>query len=445
MKKLLSLVAIFLLSASPAFAMTTPVFVMSPLTNVSNTLARDFFLGGNGGAGGSNGVGNQTPMPIAGTFSNLTFSLFSALTSGSYSLTLVKNGTLTANTCTISSGQQSCTDTTHPISVVAGDLMSLEMTPTSTPLPLQAGGTFASIQFDGTTAGESFISSAFRLPSTAVTQYGPLGYIDPSTETVETAASIVFPTSGTIDLLRVTTANPPGATKGWAFSLRQGTTISNEATTSLTCTISGSGTPAHCEDLTDTVTVSAGDILSMVALGVTTPLAGQSATVAVRFKPTVDGESVMLSSWRANLSTGPVSFTFPAGYGSNIQSEATTSANVSTGFTWEKLYTAFDTAPGGTASRTHAARLNKSSQTLTCAVTGAATTCNDTTHTVAITAGGTNLIDFSSTPANTPAASLNIRISAVAFIAPPATGAAVHSSGFFTGNGYFKSLFGYFL
>lgn len=380
-----------------------------------NNADRDLPISFNGATGGANGITNQTKMAIAGTFTKINMKLPFNLTQGSLTVTLDKNGVATALTCTFSTGSSSCINTANPISVVAGDLVSFTIHPASTPLPTPANSLFAGISFDGTTSGESIVTGNVRTPASAITQYGPLGYIENSNLTSEIATTVIFPTSGTLDLMTIQTANPPGVGTSWAISLRQGTTQASMATTTLTCTISGAVSQT-CNDSTHSITIAAGDRLSMVALGAGTPLTNQNGIVSMRFKPTIDGESVMMSRFGSGQSASLSTYAFTGGNQGNTTDEASSTATTPVGFTWKKLYVDVDTAPGSTRSRQYTARINGSGASLTCQIANTATSCNDTSNSASVSAE--DKVVWQNTPTNNPTGSTNVRISGVMFIQP---------------------------
>jgi hypothetical protein len=86
-----------------------------------------------------------------------------------------------------------------------------------------------------------------------------------STNTVcnaETSNSIVQPISfaGTIKNLEVFYGTAPGAGASDKFTVLKCTgMVTPCAATSIACTISGTGTPATCSDITDSVSISQGD------------------------------------------------------------------------------------------------------------------------------------------------------------------------------------------
>ncbi len=72
----------------------------------------------------------QTPMPAC-TVSNLSVAMASAPGSGSFTFTVLQNGTATAVTCVISVSATTCSDTSHSVSFTAGQLISLQLAPSS--------------------------------------------------------------------------------------------------------------------------------------------------------------------------------------------------------------------------------------------------------------------------------------------------------------------------
>lgn len=423
-KFLTSLFAAILLfvPTAQAFAMTSPILLLNPGANLVNSATRDFPLGWNGGGSGTGGGSlNQTMMPIAGTFSKITVALPYNLTSGSIQISLTKNGSNTALTCTFTVGSSSCTDSTHTISVVAGDLMGFDINPISTPVPSPAGTLMAAVQFDGTNTDETFVVGGMRMSNTSTQQQtGPIGNFDGGLVT-DLESSGVFPTSGTLDDFSMATANPPASGGGgqWQAWLKQGTTISNEATTTITCTIANTAT--SCTDPVHSVSVNAGDIVSMVNNETGTTLSNQTGIYSFRFKPTVDGESVMMSRFDTGQSSGANTYAYTGGVEGNNDTEGSSTATTQTAFTWKKLFVVFDTAPGATRSRSITARVNGSSQALSCTVSGAtATTCNDPTNSASVSAG--NSVAWQNTPNNSPTGTVNLRMGAVLFVSPTPAG-----------------------
>lgn len=437
MKRVLAALIIAFLPLQ-AFAMTTPILLMNSLSNIntiSSVSTRDFSLLPNGGNSGNAGVVAQLPMPISGTFSNLMFSLPTNLTSGTYVFTVFKNGSATALTCTVTVGNSTCNDFVDSVAVVAGtDVVSTRISVTGT--PDLYGTAYGGVSFQGTTAGESFVAGTSQgLPSNTSLFFGNLGY-GIGTNATEIAKTVVFPTNGTLDQLQVKTSNTPnGVGNSWIFTLRRGVNGGAMATTSLTCTVTNTATT--CNDLTDIVTVAPGDLLSIAIQGTATERLAVNGGVSFRFKPDIDGESVMMAMTNSTQTSSADRFLFTGGVPGNQGNEASTSSEAPVSFTWKKLYVNFDTAPSAGKSRAMISRLGStygslSDQGLKCTVADTNTTCNDTTNSVNVGQG--QLIDWDTRPAGTPTASTQIRTSAVMFI--PTAHSFVQSLGQLYINGF---------
>lgn len=417
-----------------AFAMTTPLLTENTITNPTNAGGRFFGLTGHGGRGGAGSLNTETPMPTAGTINNLRFAVPTSVTTGNYQMWLLKNGTRTALTCTISSGT-SCSDTVHPISVVAGtDTMSIEVEPSGT--PTAETQYYSSETFDGTVDGESIVMGG--VSGTFSNTYGSFGYEEANPSASEINNSVVFPTAGTLDKFYVLGSSGPGAGTSWAFTVRQ-----NNATTSITCSIAN--TNVACNDTADSITVAAGDTIDFRLISTGAASTGRNINLALRFKPTVNGESVMLAKTNAAVSAGLSATMYTGGDGSD-NTDAVVETVAPVAFTWKKLYVNFDNSPGVGTSRAIASRINSVTGALTCTVSNTSTVCNDPTNSDSVSAG--NLFNWQTTPSNVPAASTNMRFSAVMFIAPAAAAVTSHVSGFFGPfmSGFFgPGVSGYFL
>jgi hypothetical protein len=79
----------------------------------------------------------QAPMPAGGTVRNLYIRLEAnnAVASSTYTFTVRKNGVDTGVTCQIGNGSNICNDTTNTAVFVAGDNISIEVTPSSPTQP----------------------------------------------------------------------------------------------------------------------------------------------------------------------------------------------------------------------------------------------------------------------------------------------------------------------
>lgn len=94
-------------------------------------------------------------------------------------------------------------------------------------------------------------------------------------------------------------------------------------------------------------------------------------------------------------------------------SEAVCQVPMANAGTIKNLYAKSGSAPGGTDTYVFTLRKNASSQSLTCTITGAATQCNDTTHSFSVVAG--DLVDVQITSSAT-AASLAVSYSSLTLV-----------------------------
>jgi len=97
-------------------------------------------------------------VPVAGTFNNLYLRAGSAYT-GAHAYTLFKNGVAQSLTATLTNpaGGGGASDTTNSVAVVAGDLVSLRIVTTGTPVSTPVSH---AMKFTPTTDGYSFLSSS---------------------------------------------------------------------------------------------------------------------------------------------------------------------------------------------------------------------------------------------------------------------------------------------
>ncbi len=108
-------------------------------------------------------------VPTDGTFRNLIVELSGTPGAGnSYAFVLMVNGSPSTLTTTISDSETSDSDQANDVAVSAGDIVSIRVTPTSTPTVQTAKWSF---EFEGDTANESIIMGNFS-PQTNAIRYG---------------------------------------------------------------------------------------------------------------------------------------------------------------------------------------------------------------------------------------------------------------------------------
>jgi hypothetical protein len=314
------------------------------------------------------------PMPIAGTFSNLTVSI-PALTTNTWSIALNQNSNnSTALTCSATGPATTCTSAAT-VTVAAGDIVGFTFCPgtfianvcTPGSAPTAMSGLQVSMTFTSTNNNETFIDWAgVGNASNSVANYGaPTGTF--GTTATESAAETVIPTAGVIDHLYAAPFSSPGS---GTYAV---TVFQNGSATAITCTITAL---ADCTpDLAHSITVAAGDTISFQTNPSTSPTA-TSIHASVRFTPTVSGQGILLATATAGLTTNATTVFAPAGTitaGLTEASHLALAPSISGGFTIKNLYYCMSTDPGSGKSRTITLRNGTGSGQSNTAVTGVLT------------------------------------------------------------------------
>lgn len=405
---------------APSSAMVSPITVTGNGAVPSSTSAN--YVSYAGGIWGTS-VFRDAPISVSGAVSGLRVLLPTAVASGSYVFTLYKNQIATGLSCTIAASGVSCNDNTS-VTVAFGDSLMWQSCPGShsgvggscsaSAATAQASGIAISAVFTSSLPNETFLTLGKAVaPSATVANYMFFGAPSSSGTWQATEASIsgIMPTNGTISDLRVEGA-APGAAKSVTW-----TVYKNGSATALTCQMTGSGSGAgitFCSDTANSVSLSAGDTLSLESAVSGTPGMGNTGA-SLRFVPTVPGEAVSMNSSVSALSTGSTRWMALAD-GVQVGSETSSALTlVPVAFTLKKLHCALNAAPGaGAPSRTWVNRFGtgggQSSGSISCSLTTTPSN-SDTTHTYA--ASVDDLINWQETPANTPASNTYFKFSSV--------------------------------
>lgn len=213
----------------------------------------------------------RTVVPTGGTVKNFRVKLQTAPGAGkSRSFTIVKNGTDTACTFTISDAATTGADTTNTVSFSAGDEISVKTVPSGTPAASTAG--FGAV-FLATVDGEGIIfgtDTAATVNDGTNASYTVLNGIGVS-NTESAAVQSVGPAMTLSDLFVVLSA-APGAGKTLTFDVRVN---SASPANDLSVAITGAATTTG-NDTTHTVTVAAADLLGLRVVPASTPTTGTS-------------------------------------------------------------------------------------------------------------------------------------------------------------------------
>lgn len=315
-----------------------------------------------------------TPIAIAGSIDKLYISLESSSSPGDFTVTLRKNDVNTSLTCTVVAST-SCSNNSDLVTVAAGDYVAWVVSPSSS--PTSANFTFSS-RFTATSNGESILGggSASGFNSTA-RFVGFDGATNSPMPTDYASGSQVMPTSGTIDKLYIKISDP--ATNGDTITA---TLYKNGSPTSLTCNAVASVYPVVCNDTTNSVSVSAEDTVSMEFVSDNSGTT-RTSTFSVRWRPTVSPEIPMFAT-TSSIDTGATSYS-PLQTG-RFSSTTELSNGIAIGATVKSLYAKLVTSPGTSKGYTFKGRKNGVNQTITCAITGSATTCKDTSNSFSVSA-----------------------------------------------------------
>ena len=390
--------------------MKTPILALAggpaSLSNVSTRYA-GLALGRTGFFWGTSNAATQFILPYAGTISNLVGRMGNAVATGSYTVSVQKNGADVGSpiTATISSGQ-TFSDTSTTMGVSAGDTVNYKIVPTSTP----TSQTFVQMScvFECATANRSVIF-AVLWSSTA----GSSVYVAPGAlcnASAESFATVPMPTAGVFESMYIQTqGSSPGVGNQIVFTLKV-----NGSSTPLTTTWSGTDSPSPITG--QSVSVSAGDYVTIECASTGTTI---GANISLGFQPTTDGESCQFSTISNNLGSSTV-YMNANGRAPNNVSTASDVYNVAPiDFTAKKLAVRLSASVGATATRTLTLYDNGSTMGVTAPVPSGSQTGSDPSNTFAVTSGDPIYLKHDFTGAPAPAA---VGVGWVSYIAPSAGG-----------------------
>ena len=328
-----------------------------------------------------------------GTISNLRMVLSAAPGAGkTWTFAVRKNGVDTALTVAITGTATTGSDTTNPVTVVAGDVVSFHATPTSNPSNALARWT---TDFEGTNAGECLVLGNAGGYMSA-TEYGQVSSGMATTNATETSVQQIVTAPGTLKNLYVKLSAAPGAGKSRTFTIRK-----NRVDTALAVTVSGTATTGS--DTTNPVTVVAGDLLDIMLAFSGAPAPICYVSTGMTFVPTTDGEAPIMSGSAAYPTNSVATWVkLASGFGTVAWTSGNPASIQRSGaLTLYNLYVSLTVAPGAGKSRVFTVYNGTTATALTCTISGTGTTGNDTTHTAEVADGDT--LTLVQTPSGTPA------------------------------------------
>lgn len=338
------------------------------------------------------------PISAAFTLDKLYISLNNAPGVGkSYTFTIRKNQVDTAVTVVISGSATSGIDLAHSVSFAAGDNMSIGITPSGTPtaptvtnwwVQVDSGGThFAPIVGGGhSSSGLSTTVDSFSsvCGTTAAVTWVP----------TESDVSMVMPCAGTLDNLHSLAEIAPGAAKSYVIKL-----VKNGTATSLAATVSG--TSKTGSDTSNSVSVVAGDTISISATPSGTPAAARY-THCMKFTPTIPGETFFGIGGSAAPSTTLTQYEQVLVKGSGYSTTEASRQMLVGPCMLRSMYLNIGTAPSTGKTRVFTLRRNAISSTLVVTISDTATTGNVASQNIGMSL--TDLLSLQLVPTGTPAA-----------------------------------------
>lgn len=210
--------------------------------------------------------------------------------------------------------------------------------------------------------------------------------------------STAIPISGTFSNLQVRFPTATGAGLTYDIAL-----MVNGSASALTCQITNAA--LTCADTSNTVSISAGDLVEWRVTPTGTPASNTVTQISVDFTAS-SSESFIVARSADNVSTTAVRYAgfTPRNLGTT---EVSVSSIVSAAGTIDHLYANASVSPGSSPrAYTMVLYKNGSATSLTCAVNGPATTCNDLTNSVAVVGG--DLISVEITPSATAPAQVSM-------------------------------------
>lgn len=402
------------------------LFFILLLIPIQANAMQQLWLGGVGGTGQSNSATNfvlpmnydaapgatetsqENLITYAGVVNNMFIKNGTAAPGAgtSYTMTVRKNGADTAITCQISGASATtCSDTTHSINVLPGDLIDIKTVPVGTPsgsISFRTSLTFNSTDSPNKSCYSS--SSVGNTLATGATNYMPVtGGIAPTA--TEANTFIVVPISGYIESLSAVLGTAPGSGKSYTFTLRK-----NSTNTAMAFTISGTSTTGSTPPIR--IAVSAGDKIDISSVPASTPSASKVALGFV-FSSNTDRKFLYLANSFATASSASAknynAFTGVASVFTATSTNRTTYFN-GTSIKITDMYVYEQTAPdngGGTQSYTISLfdSIAGVDTVVTCPISEASTSC---VYSGAFSPDITNAqrYNIEVSPTNTPATSL---------------------------------------
>lgn len=251
---------------------------------------------------------NTQVFPANGTLKNLRVKTEDVPGSGnSYTITIRTGMTIAGMadsdvTCAVSDTSDTCSDVVNTLTISAGDLVNMEIVPTSLPTESEIGW---AVEFIPTTSGQTVLMGG--ADSMNATRYISLAGWVTVTDSTEDDASALIPVTGNFTAVYAFMPTGPGSGTSWTWTIRDST---GAADASFSCTISDTDTTCNGSG-TDAVG-TAGDSFAMKVAESGTTTASLS-TFGVVFEPTDDEDSIIITQTSDTASSSSVESTYLQG------------------------------------------------------------------------------------------------------------------------------------
>ena len=312
-----------------------------------------------------------------------------------WTFTIMKNGSPTALTCSIGGDTDTeGEDTSHTVSVSAGNRLTLRSTSSGSPTARNATWCFG---FSGDIAKESLFlgyCDAYKLQSRFS---GIAGLFVSSADEDNDYQRI--PVAGKIKNLFVQMLQAPGTgAEAYKYTLRL-----NKVSTNLTATITGTDKTGN--NTINEVAVTADDKVGLYIEPLNSPDKSTVVFFGFTFVADTDGESCVLGGQVTSPSVNDVSFTSITSSGVAFVSDETTAFQLTRPCLLKNLYVEVEGTPGGSSSWDITVRKNGVDTDLTVNIAGAAITGSNTSDSVLFDTF--DYVNVEITPNNTPGTVLN--------------------------------------
>ena len=325
-------------------------------------------------------------VPSAGRISNLFVTCDSAVSAGTHTVTLRKNGANTALACVLSGGTASCGDTADAVDFVPGDDLNLRVVNSKSAQAPSCRGIASLTASGGSAPHDDVITLHTDAEAPTDGQFCGMNVAAGNTATTCTSptaadVAILMPNAGTLTGLAVQLNSKPGSGRSETFTVRNLTTgVDTGLGVTITSGVQGNTTTA----CTSSCAFSAGDRLA-IRFNRTGSVVSKTRSLTVSYT----GAGSIVASRRAHFASG----TSYGGYhlALDTTTPGTAAVTMDRPAQLQNLYVHSTTAPTSSFTVTVCSGPTSppscSGPRPRCTVGTGSTTCSDTTGVVTVATG----------------------------------------------------------